>query len=179
MRLVNLHNMKYPVFWPQFFTATILEWRHLLKQDKYKDVIIESLRFLVAEKRIELNAFVIMSNHIHLIWQPLGDFTPEKIQHSLMSFTAHKFKNDLEQNHVQVLPYFKVQAKDRAYQFWERNPLGIDLYNDAVFTQKLDYIHWNPVAAGLCTLPEDYYYSSAKFYEYGVDDFGMLTHYKG
>lgn len=59
--------INYPVYWPQFFTATILEWKPLLKQDKYKDVIIESLRFLVNDKRIKLFAFVIMSNHIHLI----------------------------------------------------------------------------------------------------------------
>lgn len=54
--------MKYPVFWPQYLTATILEWKHLLKKEKYKDIIVDSLRFLVEEKRIELNAFVIMSN---------------------------------------------------------------------------------------------------------------------
>ncbi len=145
---------------------------------KYKDVIIESLRFLVSEKRINLYAFVIMSNHIHLIWQPLIKFTPDKIQHILMSFTAHKFKADLLQNHLQVLPHFKVEVKDRDYQFWERNALGIDLFSEEVFIQKLDYIHGNPVKAGLCVLPEEYYYSSAKFYECGVDDFGMLTHYK-
>ena len=73
----------------------------------------------MVEKRIELNAFapiaIGVSNHIHLIWQPLGEYTPEKIQHSLMSFTAHKFKNDLQQNHTQVLPHFKVLAKDRDY----------------------------------------------------------------
>jgi len=57
--------------------------------------------------------------------------------------------------------------------------LGIYFFNEAVFIQKLDYIHYNPVKAGLCPLPEEYYYSSAKFYEYGIDDFGMLTHYKG
>jgi hypothetical protein len=40
--------------YPQFFTATNLEWKKLLKPDKYKDIIIESLRFLVNEKRIIL-----------------------------------------------------------------------------------------------------------------------------
>lgn len=171
--------MKYPVFWPQFYTATISEWKPLLQQDKYKNVIIESLRFLVIEKRIELNAFVIMSNHLHLIWQPLNEFTPDSIQHSLMSFTAHRFKVDLEINHPQVLSHFKVDATDRDYQFWERNSLGVDLFTETVFMQKLEYIHDNPVKAGLCKLPEEYYYSSAKFYEFGVDDFGMLTHYNG
>ena len=55
----------YPIYYPQFFTATILEWKHLLADDKHKDIIINSLKFLVAEKRIILNAFVIMSNHMH------------------------------------------------------------------------------------------------------------------
>jgi REP element-mobilizing transposase RayT len=171
--------MKYPIYWPQYFTATILEWKYLLKQDKYKDVIIDSLRFLVSERRVELNAFVIMNNHMHLIWQPLGDWTPEKIQHSLLSFTAHKFKKDLQENHELVLEQFKANAKDREYQFWERNPLSIDLASEEMFLQKLNYIHQNPVIKGMCQLPENYKYSSAKFYELGIDDFGILTHFRG
>jgi putative transposase len=58
----------YPIYYPQFFTATILEWKHLLADDTHKDIIINNLKFLVKEKRIILNAFVIMSNHMHLIW---------------------------------------------------------------------------------------------------------------
>ena len=44
---------------------------------------------------------------------------------------------------------------------------------------KMEYIHHNPVAAGLCVYPEDYKYSSAKFYETGKDAFGFLTHWMG
>jgi putative transposase len=55
--------------WPQYFTATNLKWKKLLQLDKYKDIIVDSLRFLVADKRITLYAFVIMINHIHLIWR--------------------------------------------------------------------------------------------------------------
>ena len=172
-------NKDYPVYHPQFYTATILEWKYLLQQDKYKDEIIRSLQFLVLEKRIRLFAFVIMSNHIHLIWQSLPDNTPVSIEHSLLSYTAKKIRSDLQKNHPAVLAHFKVGAKDREYQFWERNSLGIELYSHEVFIQKLDYIHNNPVAAGLCRLPEEYYYSSAKFYEYGIDDFNMLSHYVG
>ena len=39
--------MDSPQYHPQYFTATILDWKHLLKSDKYKDVIMESLQFLV------------------------------------------------------------------------------------------------------------------------------------
>ena len=167
---------QYPIYLPQFFTATILEWKYLLKPDKYKDVIIESLQFLVKHKKITLYAFVIMTNHIHLIWQTLPGKTPTQIQHSFLKYTAQQIKFDLIEHHPLVLERFRVDAKDRTYQFWERNSLGVDLYTHAVFMQKLNYIHWNPVKAGLCTLPEEYYYSSAKFYWTGVDEFNMLTH---
>jgi len=52
----------------QLFTATILEWKHLLKPDRYKQIILDSLRFLVEQKRVKVYGFVIMINHIHVIW---------------------------------------------------------------------------------------------------------------
>ena len=60
-----------------------------------------------------------------------------------------------------MLDKFRVNAKDKTYQFWERNSLAIELRTAKVFIQKLEYIHWNPVKAGICSLPEEYYFSSA------------------
>ncbi len=37
----------YPIYYPQFFTATIFEWKHLIADDKHKDIIINSLNFLI------------------------------------------------------------------------------------------------------------------------------------
>ena len=172
-------NQLYPVHWPQFYTATIYEWKQLLLQDQYKEIIIESLKFLVADKRIELNGFVIMSNHIHLIWQALPGFTPEDNQASFMKYTAQQMKKMLTIDDPVFLEEFKVNKYDRTYQLWKREPLGTELFTPSVLLQKLEYIHNNPVRAGLCTYPEEYHYSSAKFYEKGIDDFGMLTHYMG
>jgi putative transposase len=166
----------YPEYWPQFLTATILEWKPLLQNNNYKDEIIKSLQFLVQQKRMRLYAFVIMNNHIHLIWQPLGEQTPEKLQLSFMKFTAQQIKFDLQKSNPDLLDQFRVNAKDRTYQFWERNSLSVELRSTAVFNQKLEYIHWNPVKAGLCNTPEAYYYSSAAFYATGIDTFSMLTH---
>jgi REP element-mobilizing transposase RayT len=118
-----------------------------------------------------------MNNHIHIIWQALQNETPATIQFSFMKYTAQQIKFDLQINDVSFLAQFKVTAKDRAYQFWERNSLGIELYTPQVFKQKIDYIHFNPVKAGLCILPEEYKYSSANFYQNGIDQFGMLTYY--
>jgi putative transposase len=164
--------------WPQYFTATNLEWKKLLKPDKYKDILIESMRFLVEDQRITLYAFVIMINHIHLIWQMRALIDPEAVQRDFLKYTAGKIKADLRKNHPSVLEHFYVGAKDREYQFWERNPLSVELRTHAVFLQKLDYIHWNPIRAGLCTRPEEYKYSSAMFYETGIDNWGFLTHYR-
>ncbi len=64
-------NPSYPIHWPQFYTATCYEWLPLLTNDKFKNIIIESLKFMVKNKRIELNAFTIMNNHTSL---PAGRF---------------------------------------------------------------------------------------------------------
>ena len=163
--------------YPQYFTATILQWKKLLKPDKYKDIIINSMQFLVTDKRVKLFCFVIMDNHIHLIWQMMWDIDPEAVQRDFLKYTAQRIKKDLQKNHPEVLLQFKVDAKDREYQFWKRNPLSVELRKHAVFRQKLDYIHWNPVKAGMCKLPEEYKYSSALFYETGIDNWGFLEHY--
>ena len=172
-------KQSYPEYRAQYFTATIYQWKHLLAVNNHKDIIINSLKFLVTEKRIVLDAFVIMSNHIHLIWQPKFGFTPSDIQASFMRYTARQLKQSLTQNNETQLEEFKVNKYDRIYQIWKREPLSIELFTPAVFDQKLEYIHGNPVRAGLCINQEDYLYSSARFYYYGTDSFGMLTHYSG
>lgn len=169
----------FPICHPQFFTATIHEWQHALADDNHKNIIIDSLKFLVTKKRIELNAFVIMSNHIHLIWQPLLGHTPSSIQASFMKYTAQQLKRSLINNNKNPLDSFKVNKYDRQYQLWKRESLSIELVSQNLFNQKLEYIHYNPVSAGLCEKPEDYYYSSAKFYQDGTNNFRMLTHFSG
>ncbi|WCT12425.1 transposase [Mucilaginibacter jinjuensis] len=166
---------------PQFFTATILEWKPLLKDDALKDIIIKSLLYLKTEGSIKVYAFVIMPNHIHLIWQIQDGFKAENIKLRFLKFTAQQFKFRLLDTQNHSLDLYKVNAKDRQYQFWERNSLSIDLWSPDVFMQKLNYIHDNPLQQKweLCTYPEDYKYSSARFYETGIDDFGLITHYDG
>lgn len=162
--------------YPQFFTATIVGWKKLLRPHKYKDIIIESLRFLTVERRIKLYSFVIMPNHIHVIWQMQPLINPAHVQRDFLKYTAQQMKFDLEMNHPKVLPYFKSATNDRSCQFWKRRALSIELRTSSVFEQKLTYIHWNPVRAGICKLPEEYKYSSALFYHTGVDNWGFLTH---
>jgi putative transposase len=166
--------------YPQFLTATILEWKHLLKHDEYKQIVIDSLLFLTKEGSVVINAFVIMPNHIHLIWQIQDNYKHDKIQMRFLKYTAQQMKFTLIDSNNRMLNDFLVNSKDRQYQFWERNSLSIDLWTEKVFIQKLIYIHNNPIKDpwNLVVCPEDYKYSSAKFYETGIDEFGILTHYK-
>src|SRR5438552_3330643 len=164
--------------YPQFFTATNLEWRILLQTDKYKDVIIESMRFIVNDNRVIIYGFVIMANHIHIVWQMKAGRLREDVQRDFLKHTAQEIKSDMLRNRVPELNQYLVNAKDRKYQIWERNGLSVDLWSEKVLIQKLRYIHENPVRAGLCKYPEEYKYSSALLYKTGIDNWGFLTHYR-
>lgn len=164
--------------YPQFFTASIKGYYQLLQHDKYKDIVINSLKFLVEDKRIKLFAFCIMPDHIHLIWQMQPLIHPQHVQRDFLKYTAQQINLDLQKHHPEVLLQFKSNANDRTYQFWKRRALSIELRTDKVYQQKLDYIHCNPVKAGFCKLPEEYNYSSALFYHTGVDNWGFLTHHR-
>jgi putative transposase len=143
----------FPIEYPHFFTATMVDWKYLLNDDKHKEIIVQSLQFLVNNNRITLNAFVIMSNHIHLIWQSKFGFSIKDIQASFMKYTANQFRLSLISNQVQMLDEWKVNKYDRNQQFWKWEPLCIELRTHDVFVQKLDYIHYNPFKAGLCIYP--------------------------
>jgi len=166
---------------PQFFTATILNWNNLLIHDEYKEIIIESLKFLVTNNRIFVYGFVIMPNHIHLIWQMNAGISPSNVQRDFLKFTSQQIKFNLQKNNPKNMEFFKVNLKDRMYQIWENRPLSIPLWSTSVLEQKLDYIHRNPLKGkwNLADLPEKYHYSSARFYFLNEDHFGFITHYKG
>ena len=124
-----------------FFTVSIYKWIHVLKSDICKDIIIESLNFLVNNGKVKVYAFVIMPNHIHLIWQIQANFKLKDVQRDFLKYTGQQIKYWLKNNHPQFLEHFKVDLKDRKYQFWQNRALSVVLYNQQVFEQKLDYIH--------------------------------------
>ena len=158
-----------------FWTATINSWNHLLKDDVFKEVVIQSLRTLSERGLIDVFAFVIMPNHIHLIWQTNALNGKETAQGSLLKFTAHTFKKMLKDDLIE-LPKYEVDAHNKKYEFWQRDSLAIPLYTRHVMLQKLDYIHLNPLTVHwhLANNPWEYHYSSAKYYEMNEKNFDFL-----
>ena len=163
----------------KFFTATILQWQKLLQPEMYKQIIVDSMKFLVENKRVWIYGFVIMPNHIHLLWRMHEGINDKDVQRDFLKFTAQQIKFDLIANHPKVLPYFKSTQSDRAFQIWERRPYSSTMYNRIVLEQKLDYIHNNPVVPkwSLVTQPENYKYTSAKFYLLNEPNYDFITHY--
>ena len=162
-----------------FFTATVLNWKHILKPDKYKDIIIESFKFLVNKNCVRIFAFVIMPNHYHTVWRINENLEKSDFQRDSMKFTGQTILRDLKSYHKEIHNSMYVGAKDRKYQFCERNPLSVPLYSQKVVEQKINYIHGNPIKPkwNFAAEPQDYKYSSAGFYYTGKDEFGFLENY--
>lgn len=149
-----------------FWTATINQWQHLLKKNEYKNVIISSLQYLSDAGKIDVFAFVIMPNHIHLIWRINEMNGKETAQGSFLKYTAHEFKKMLKANDNSNLSSYAVDASNKSYEFWQRDSLAVHLYTQQVAYQKLDYAHYNPCTDRwkLAKDPSDYLNSSAKYY---------------
>jgi putative transposase len=164
---------------PEFLTATILNWQNLLASDAMKEIVVNSMKWLVENEKCKINAFVIMPNHIHLIWKIADCFERQEVQGALFSFTSHAFKKILLKNEDKRLNDYYVEDIDRDFQFWERNPMVKECFHEKFYLQKLDYIHHNPCQPKwlLCDKPESYQWSSASFYENNDTHYSWLTHY--
>ncbi len=152
---------------PHFFTCTIVQWIPLFSNPHLLQIIVDSLSFLQKEKRLQLYAYVIMKDHIHFIAssnnlsKEVGDFK---------SFTARQIIDSLKQqksiNLLRLLEVFKVRhKKDRQYQVWQEGSHPQEIISERMMTQKLNYIHNNPVRRGYVQRPIDWPYSSARNYD--------------
>ena len=156
-----------------FTTATILNWHKLLVEDIFKDTIIDSFRYCVQNKRANIWAFVIMENHIHLVWHILPPHELINVRQGMLKYTSQKMIALLiDSGNLETLDHFRVNRKDRTFQIWERNPLSVGIYSEKVLKQKIDYIHNNLLKKG----KEDVYYkySSASYYATGIKNWDFL-----
>lgn len=161
-----------------FFTATIKDWIPLFEKREFKQIILNSLGFLVSKSLIRVYAFVIMPIHIHVIWEMMGLNGKESPHSSFLKFTGHEFLKKLRKENSELLRSFAVEEVNKSHSFWQRDSLPVELFNPNVIYQKLDYIHHNPCRGKwmLVDNPLEYPFSSFEFYETGKDRFGFLTH---
>jgi len=160
-----------------FLTFTVVGWIDIFSRQSYRDIVIESFKYCQLKKGLHLHAYVIMSNHIHLIVSVDDDFTVSDFIRDCKKFTSTRILDAIENSGVEsrrdwMLHQFKYYAslhtRNEKYQLWEQDNHPIELESPAFTQQKIDYIHQNPVAAGLVYRAEDYIYSSASNYA-GLD----------
>jgi putative transposase len=155
-----------------FLTFTVCGWIDLFTRKEYKDILIDSLKYCQKEKGLELNAFVIMSNHIHLIGKAIGNCTLSDIVRDFKKFTHKKMitiiDSEKESRRLWMLHQFKYYAsrhsRNEHYQIWTNDNHPEECFTEDFTFVKLNYLHQNPVRAGIVEDAEEYIYSSAANY---------------
>ena len=150
---------------PHFITLTVLHWIPAFTRPETVEIIFGSLRFLMKDG-MQVFAYVILENHLHLVVQSSAldrDIT------RLKSFTAKRLIAYLDENNIsrileQLAFYKKAHKGDRAYQFWQEGVHPEWIQNEAMMRQKVEYIHQNPVKRGYVDVAEHWRYSSARNY---------------
>ena len=163
---------------PHFITATVVDWVDVFTRKNYRDIVIECLDFCIREKGMVLFGYVIMSNHIHMVVQSNNGELSNLIR-DFKKFTAtkilEKIQSEPESRREWILERFKLAAeshtRNKNYQFWKYGNHPEEIYSNTFMWSKLDYIHLNPVRAGIVEKASHYIYSSASNY---VSDNGLL-----
>jgi len=163
---------------PHFITVTVVDWIDVFTRKTYKDVVIESLDYCIQNKGMILFGYVIMSNHIHMIIQS-QEATLSDLIRDFKKFTAKsilkKIQNSPESRREWMLERFKLatesHSRNKNYQLWQYGNHPEEVYSNKFMWSKLDYIHLNPVRAGIVEKASNYVYSSASAY---VSDSGLL-----
>lgn len=160
----------------QFLTFTVVDWCDVFIRKTYKEIIIDSLKYCQAHKGLEIYSFVIMTSHLHLVVRaggevPISDIIRDFKRHTGRTLITTIQSNRRESRRDWLLHRFAWNAqqltRNRQFQFWQSSNHPFLLYSPKMIWQKIDYIHNNPVIAGIVDRPADYRYSSAINYESG------------
>ena len=169
-----------------FVSFAVVEWLDVFTRNQYKDIVLDTIRFSQQEKGMEVYAWCIMTNHVHLVFRSIDGYSPELMIGDLKRFTSRQIvkaiiDNPRESRKGWLLEQFQKAASKssnvKKYQFWRHDNNPIELWSNKVIFEKINYVHNNPVKEGMVYQPEDYVYSSARDYSGGkglLDDVVVL-----
>jgi putative transposase len=155
-----------------FVTFAVVEWVDVFSRKEYKDVLIESLAFCQEKKGLVLYGWCIMSNHVHFMASAqnnnLSDILRDFKKYTSTQIVSSILKNQQESRKDWMMNIFEKAGRENSrntgHQFWRQDNHPIECFSPDFTRQKMDYLHNNPVAAGIVFNPEDYVYSSAGDY---------------
>ena len=156
-----------------FVSFAVVEWLDVFTRHEYKDILLDSLAFCQQKKGMELFAWCIMTNHLHLIFRSIQGQKPELLLGDFKRFTSNEIIKAIKNNPRESRREWRIEHFEKAAlkssnvnkcQFWRHDNKPIELWSNKVIDEKINYIHNNPVDEGLVFRPEDYVYSSARDY---------------
>ena len=155
-----------------FLTLTVVGWIDVFTRKNHKDAIIESLRYCIANKGLNIYSFCLMSNHLHLIANCNEPFELKDVIRDFKKFSAKKIVNQIinkpESRREWMLNEFSKAAnestKHKSFKFWQTGNHAIELLNEKFIWDKINYIHNNPVEEGYVSNDFEWIYSSASNY---------------
>jgi REP element-mobilizing transposase RayT len=119
-----------------------------------------------------------MSNHIHLIIARNSEEPIEGIIRDIKKFTSFKFLEEIKMSSDEsrmefLLSHFgkagRLNPNNQHFQIWQQHSRPIELNTNEKIVRYINYIHQNPVLAGIVLSPEEYLYSSAANYAGEID----------
>ena len=165
-----------------FITFRTVGWIDVFSRRRYRDILVESFKFCQANKGLLIYAYVIMTNHVHMVVSADEGFRLSDILRDMKKFTARQIlesiKNESGESRKEWLLhlfkyYGKFNPRNETYQFWHHDNHAVEIWSDKVIGTKINYIHDNPVRSGIVRNQEDYIYSSASNI-FQVMEFWML-----
>lgn len=160
-----------------FLTLTVVDWVDVFTRPAYKHIIIDSIKYCQETKGLEVYAWCLMSNHIHLVAgvKEESKYTLSDILRDFKKFTNKKILNEIktgtESRRKWMLNQFefarRYNPKIKDYKFWQDGNEAKEIHTAEFLQQKVDYIHMNPVVAEIVEEPHHYLYSSTIDYSGG------------
>jgi putative transposase len=158
-----------------FVSFATVNWIDVFVRRIYNEIFIDSLKYCVENKNLELYAWCIMSSHVHLIISSeksnLSDIIRDLKRHTSKSILKEIAENSEESRKEWMLWMFERAGKknknNEKFQFWQQNNHPVELSTNEMIDQRLTYLHQNPVEAGFVANAEDYLFSSAIDYSGG------------
>ncbi len=156
-----------------FITFTIVGWIDLFSRPIFQSILIDSIKYCQANKGLVVNAYAIMTNHIHMICRAELPHSLSDIVRDLKRHTSKEFMKEIDSNRKEsrrewLLELFRnygnSNSRNEEFQIWQQYNFPTELASPQFTLQKLNYIHFNPVRANFVDKPEDYMLSSARQY---------------
>ncbi len=131
-----------------FVTASTVNKEHILATDEHFNLWVTTFKELVKEYKIYLIAWVVLPNHYHLLFMPKAAGDLGKFMQRLNGVTSYKLNS-----------HDGIQGRAVWYSYWDRC-----MRSEHDFWTRYNYIHYNPVKHGYVSNPEDWEFSSYRFY---------------